>query len=162
MDTARVYGNASTANNSGNQNESLGEGEGDETESLIPLLRKVKEAHPEANAVSAGAILSTYQRTRIEDVAARLHLVPLAWLWQYPILPPPAERRDASALSTNVADAGLLEDMAAINCSARIIKVASGGLDESFLWEDVSSTSSATRGRIIKAMRRFAEADAGV
>ncbi|EYE92249.1 diphthine--ammonia ligase family protein [Aspergillus ruber CBS 135680] len=161
VDTARVYGNASTANNSGNQNESLGEGEGDETESLIPLLRKVKEAHPEANAVSAGAILSTYQRTRIEDVAARLHLVPLAWLWQYPILPPPAERRDASALSTNVADAGLLEDMAAINCSARIIKVASGGLDESFLWEDVSSTSSATRGRIIKAMRRFAEADAG-
>ena len=164
VDTARVYRNTASAHstNSGNQNESAGEREEDETESLIPLLRRVKEAHPEANAVSAGAILSTYQRTRIEDVAARLHLVPLAWLWQYPILPPPAERKETSAMSANIADAGLLEDMAAIGCSARIIKVASGGLDDTFLWEDVSSASSAvTRGRFVMAMWRFADADAG-
>ncbi|CAG5183921.1 uncharacterized protein ALTATR162_LOCUS10820 [Alternaria atra] len=37
--------------------------EQDETEDLVPLLRRVLEAHPEANAVSTGAILSTYQRT---------------------------------------------------------------------------------------------------
>ncbi|RAL16053.1 uncharacterized protein BO97DRAFT_431780 [Aspergillus homomorphus CBS 101889] len=94
----------------------------DETESLIPLLKRIMRAHPEANAVSAGAILSTYQRTRIENVAARLGLIPLAWLWQYPVLPDPRPT-----------DAGLLEDMAAAGCEARIIKVASGGLDEGFL-----------------------------
>ncbi|KAG2420887.1 hypothetical protein HFD88_000501 [Aspergillus terreus] len=120
----------------------------DETESLVPLLRRVMQAHPEANAVSAGAILSTYQRTRIENVAARLRLVPLAWLWQYPVLP-----RAVPALD---ADAGLLEDMAAAGCEARIIKVASGGLDESFLWGDVAGREGALRRRIGKAMRRFA------
>ncbi|KAF7170919.1 hypothetical protein CNMCM6106_005488 [Aspergillus hiratsukae] len=72
----------------------------DETESLVPLLRRIQAAHPEANAVSAGAILSTYQRTRIENVAARLGLVPLAWLWQYPVLPAPVERRAVSAVSS--------------------------------------------------------------
>ncbi|KAF4205759.1 hypothetical protein CNMCM5878_006552 [Aspergillus fumigatiaffinis] len=111
----------------------------DETESLVPLLRRIQAAHPEANAVSAGAILSTYQRTRIENVASRLGLVPLAWLWQYPALPAPAERSALSAVSSVVGDAGLLEDMAACGCEARIIKVASGGLDEGFLWGDVSS-----------------------
>jgi diphthine-ammonia ligase len=46
--------------------------EDDETESLIPLLQRIKDEHPGANAVSTGAILSTYQRTRIESVAIRL------------------------------------------------------------------------------------------
>lgn len=156
VDTSRVYRNDYSAQDKPEQEE-----EEDETESLIPLLQKVKEAHPEANAVSAGAILSTYQRTRIENVASRLQLTPVAWLWQYPILPPPAERKEASAISANIADAGLLEDMAAVGCEVRIIKVASGGLDEGFLWEDVSASSSATRRRIVKAMRRFADADAG-
>ncbi|GFF22149.1 diphthine--ammonia ligase [Aspergillus udagawae] len=128
----------------------------DETESLVPLLRRVQAAHPEANAVSAGAILSTYQRTRIENVAARLGLVPLAWLWQYPVLPAPAERRAASTVSSVVGDAGLLEDMAACGCEARIIKVASGGLDEGFLWGDLSSADGALRRRIVNGMKRFA------
>ncbi|PYH40489.1 putative phosphatidate cytidylyltransferase [Aspergillus saccharolyticus JOP 1030-1] len=124
------------------------EPEEDETESLIPLLRRIMQAHPEANAVSAGAILSTYQRTRIENVAARLGLVPLAWLWQYPLLP---DRRRAP-------EAGLLEDMAAAGCEARIIKVASGGLDEGFLWGDVAAADGRVRARIVKGMRRFADA----
>ncbi|KAJ5733257.1 hypothetical protein N7533_013704 [Penicillium manginii] len=126
----------------------------DETESLVPLLRRIMSAHPEANAVSAGAILSTYQRTRIENVAGRLGLIPLAWLWNYPTLPAPAER-DAD-LGT-VREAGLLEDMAAAGCDARIIKVASGGLDDGFLWENVSG-GRAFRRRVVKAMSRFAEA----
>ena len=126
-------------------------GEEDETESLIPLLQRIKTAHPEADAISAGAILSTYQRTRVESVAGRLGLTPLAWLWMYPFLPAPVERAGVST------EAGLLEDMAAAGCSARIIKVASGGLDEGVLWGDVSdSTGGATlRGRIVKAMGRF-------
>lgn len=60
----------------------------DETESLIPLLREAMARHPEANAVSSGPILSSYQRTRVESVASRLGLTPLAYLWQYSYLPP--------------------------------------------------------------------------
>ncbi|KAL9042063.1 MAG: hypothetical protein Q9214_003897 [Letrouitia sp. 1 TL-2023] len=98
----------------------------DETESLCTLLRRVKAEHPSVDAVSSGAILSTYQRTRIESVALRLGLVPLAYLWQYPELPTPVARKG-----------GLLEDMAAVGLDAKIVKVASGGLSEDLLWENV-------------------------
>ncbi|KAI4133422.1 MAG: hypothetical protein LQ338_000158 [Usnochroma carphineum] len=114
----------------------------DETESMIILLNRIKTDFPEANAVCSGAILSTYQRTRIESVALRLGLVPLAYLWQYPQLPTPKPRKE-----------GLLEDMSAVGLDARIIKVASGGLDEDLLWENVCTGS--TRKRISKAIKRF-------
>lgn len=117
----------------------------DETESLVPLLRKVMAAHPEVNAVSTGAILSDYQRTRVESVALRLGLVPLSYLWQYPHLPPGTPT-------------SLLEDMAAVGQDARIIKVASGGMDESFLWQNVADYR--TKTRLVKAAQRFgAEGD---
>lgn len=120
----------------------------DETESMVPLLRSVIEQHPEANAVSAGAILSTYQRTRVESVALRLGLTPLAYLWKYPILPGPSlAAKD---------DAQLLLDMAAAGLDPRIIKVASGGLDESFLWENVASARGVMR--LKKAMGKFGSA----
>lgn len=112
----------------------------DETESLLPLLRKVKAAHPEINAVSTGAILSDYQRTRVESVAVRLGLTPLSYLWQYPFLPPYSET-------------SLLDDMCAVGQDARIIKVASGGLDESFLWENVANMR--TKAQLVRAMQRF-------
>ena len=35
-----------------------------------------------AEAVSVGAILSDYQRVRVEGVCARLNLVSLAFLWR--------------------------------------------------------------------------------
>ncbi|KLU87659.1 meiotically up-regulated 71 protein [Magnaporthiopsis poae ATCC 64411] len=130
-------------------------GDDDETESMVPLLKAVMEAHPEANAVCAGAILSTYQRTRVESVAVRLGLVPLAFLWKYPILPsrPP--------LSGYEDDDGarLLRDMAAAGLEARVVKVASGGLDESFLWENVASQRGVAR--LTRAMAMFA-AESGV
>jgi diphthine-ammonia ligase len=97
-------------------------------------------AHPEVNAVSTGAILSDYQRTRVESVAIRLGLVPLSYLWQYPFLPPYTET-------------SLLDDMAAAGQDARIIKVASGGLDDGFLWENVASYR--TKTRLVRAMERF-------
>ncbi|PGH27990.1 hypothetical protein AJ80_00245 [Polytolypa hystricis UAMH7299] len=125
------------------------EEEEDEIESLIPLLRHIMARHPTANAVSAGAILSTYQRTRIENVAARLDLVSLAWLWMYPYLPPPAERASSPTV------AGLLEDMAACGCEARIIKIASGGLDVDVLWGDVAGSNGAVRRQVIKGLSRF-------
>ena len=114
--------------------------EQDETEDLVPLLRGIMAAHPEANALSSGAILSTYQRTRVESVALRLGLVPLSYLWQYPVLPPYTQ-------------SSLLHDMAAVGQEAIIIKTASGGLDESFLGFDVASQR--TIGRLGKAVARF-------
>lgn len=118
----------------------------DETESLIPLLRRVMAAHPTANALSTGAILSSYQRTRVESVAIRLGLVPLSYLWQYPYLPP--------GLQTS-----LLGDMAAVGQDARIIKVASGGLDERFLWGNVAD--KALKMRLVRAMGRFGGSEGG-
>lgn len=118
----------------------------DETESLVPLLQKVIAAHPEVNAVSTGAILSDYQRTRVENVAIRLGLTPLSYLWQWPNLPPHTQ-------ST------LLEDMAAVGQDSRIVKVASGGLDETFLWENVANPR--TIARLTKAASRFGAADDG-
>ncbi|KAI1007959.1 hypothetical protein K3495_g274 [Podosphaera aphanis] len=120
----------------------------DETESLTTLLHRIKVEHPTANAVSTGAILSTYQRTRIEAVASRLGLAALAYLWQYPLLPPGTSQ-------------SLLEDMSRVGLDARVVKVASGGLDEGFLWQSVASRQ--TRARLQSAMARFSdEADGAV
>ncbi|KAK6063481.1 ATP-binding endoribonuclease [Seiridium cupressi] len=140
----------------------------DETESLVPLLRAVMVAHPEANALCTGAILSTYQRTRIESVALRLGLVPLAYLWQYPVLPnlePPAPSSAPADPPSTISgghrggsnddsdDAQLLRDMGAVGLEARIVKVASAGLEEDFLWDNVASEQSITR--VKRALRRF-------
>ena len=118
---------------------------GDETEDLLQLLQDVLKSQPDVNAVSSGAILSTYQRTRVESVALRLGLTPLAYLWQYPALPPPSERTDSLT--------GLLDDMAAAKCDARIIKIASGGMKENLLWSSV--TDPRTKTRLVSGMAPF-------
>ncbi|KIV77922.1 hypothetical protein PV11_09694 [Exophiala sideris] len=121
------------------------EGPLDETEDLIPLLQEVIRKHPEANAVCSGAILSTYQRTRVESVAVRLGLIPLSYLWQYPALPPPPDRADSLT--------GLLEDMHHAGCDARIIKIASGGIKESLLWANLADQR--TQSRLLTGLRPF-------
>ncbi|KAG8169341.1 hypothetical protein KVR01_000086 [Diaporthe batatas] len=121
----------------------------DEVESMLQLLERIKAAHPEANAVSAGAILSTYQRTRVESVATRLGLTPLAYLWKYPALP----AQPSTAAGRGEDEAQLLYDMGSAGLDARIIKVASGALNESFLWENVASAKGATRLKV--AASRF-------
>ena len=80
----------------------------DETEDLLRLLKTVTEAHPEIEAVSVGAILSNYQRARVENVCGRLGLTCLAYLWQ----------RDQKELLTEMIHAGL---------TAVVIKVAAIG-----------------------------------
>eukprot|EP00755_Sulcionema_specki_P016322 Sspe_Gene.10274::Locus_3432_Transcript_1_1_Confidence_1.000_Length_2418::g.10274::m.10274/K06927/DPH6; diphthine-ammonia ligase len=55
---------------------------GDEVEELAVLLEKVKSAFPDVGAVCTGAILSNYQRLRVETVCFRLGLVSLGYLWQ--------------------------------------------------------------------------------
>ncbi|KAK8082300.1 hypothetical protein PG996_001081 [Apiospora saccharicola] len=124
----------------------------DETESLIPLLRSVIAAHPEANAVCTGAILSTYQRTRVESVAMRLGLIPLGYLWQYPVLPP-APGSVEQGPHSQPDDAQLLREMESAGLEARIVKVASAGLDEDFLWENVASEKSIQR--VKRVLRKF-------
>ncbi|WFD33191.1 diphthine--ammonia ligase [Malassezia cuniculi] len=85
----------------------------DETEDLFRLLLHVKHMHPDVEAVSVGAILSNYQRVRVEHVALRpeLNLVPLAFLWQ----------RNQSSLLAEMVSSGLV---------AILIKVAGIGLTQ--------------------------------
>ncbi|KIX06942.1 uncharacterized protein Z518_04918 [Rhinocladiella mackenziei CBS 650.93] len=122
----------------------------DETENLVPLLQEVMRNHPEANAVCSGAILSTYQRTRVESIAIRLGLTPLAYLWQYPALPPPTPN-DSDGRGDSLT--GLLDDMAAAGCDARIIKIASGGIRESLLWTNVADAR--VQLRLVSGLRPF-------
>lgn len=85
----------------------------DETEDLYHLLREVKAHHPDIEGVSVGAILSNYQRVRVEHVALRpdIQMQPLAYLWQ---------RNQTS----------LLHEMNASGLDAIVIKVAGIGLGE--------------------------------
>ncbi|KAJ6598927.1 hypothetical protein DFH09DRAFT_18918 [Mycena vulgaris] len=82
---------------------------GDETEDLYALLSTVKSHHPDIEGVSVGAILSNYQRVRVEHVCRRLSLTPLCYLWQ----------RDQGELMTEMIAAGM---------EAILIKVAGIGL----------------------------------
>ncbi|KAF9316151.1 ATP binding domain 4 [Podila horticola] len=94
------------------------ETEMDETEDLYELLHTVKEKHPDLQAVSVGAILSNYQRIRVENVCARLGLVALAYLWQ----------RDQEELLHEMAQAGV---------NAVLIKIAAMGLKKQHLGQSI-------------------------
>ncbi|KAI7828622.1 hypothetical protein BC939DRAFT_443424 [Gamsiella multidivaricata] len=90
----------------------------DETEDLFELLKRVKDVHPDLQAVSVGAILSNYQRIRVESVCARLGLVALAYLWQ----------RNQEELLQEMAQAGI---------NAILIKVAAIGLKRQHLGRSI-------------------------
>ncbi|KAF9653401.1 hypothetical protein BDM02DRAFT_3135608 [Thelephora ganbajun] len=92
---------------------------GDETEDLFDLLSTVKVRHPDVQGVSVGAILSSYQRVRIEHVCRRLGLTVLAYLWQ----------REQDELLQEMIDVGLV---------AVFIKVAGIGLTEKHLGKTLS------------------------
>ncbi|XP_063804128.1 diphthine--ammonia ligase isoform X2 [Pseudophryne corroboree] len=83
--------------------------EGDEVEDLYHLLKLVKEKEA-VDSVSVGAILSDYQRVRVENVCQRLSLQPLAFLWR---------RRQED----------LLDEIISSGVQAILIKVAAIGLD---------------------------------
>ncbi|XP_075783129.1 diphthine--ammonia ligase isoform X3 [Pelodiscus sinensis] len=83
--------------------------EGDEVEDLYHLLKLVKDKEA-VEGVSVGAILSDYQRVRVENVCKRLNLQSLAYLW----------RRNQEVL---------LKEMISSHIQAIIIKVAAFGLD---------------------------------
>ena len=81
----------------------------DEVEDLFLLLQDVKTKMPHVTAVASGAILSNYQRIRIEHVCTRLGLTSLSYLWQ----------RDQSEL---------LQEMVVSNVGAILVKTAGMGL----------------------------------
>eukprot|EP00767_Chilomastix_cuspidata_P002684 gnl/Chilomastix_cuspidata/2803.p2 GENE.gnl/Chilomastix_cuspidata/2803~~gnl/Chilomastix_cuspidata/2803.p2 ORF type:complete len:582 (+),score=278.42 gnl/Chilomastix_cuspidata/2803:378-2123(+) len=87
--------------------------DGDEVEDLFQLLKSVRFHFPDVQAVVSGAVLSNYQRIRVESVCARVGLVSLAPLWQ----------RDQATL--------LREINASVD--AIIVKVAGMGLKTAFL-----------------------------
>ena len=96
----------------------------DEIEDLLELLKEAKKQMPEIEAVNAGAILSSYQRTRVEDVCSRLGLVVLSYLWQ----------RDQRELMTEMCSMSKhSSEPAAQKMDARIIKTAAVGLDDRHL-----------------------------
>lgn len=82
----------------------------DEVEDLYELIKMVKDRHPDLEAVSSGAIFSTYQKNRVENICDRLGLVSLAYLWE----------REQKALITDMIESGL---------EAILIKVATYGLN---------------------------------
>lgn len=110
-----------------------GIGSRDETEDLVPLLKYVLERHPTAKAISTGAILSTYQRTRIESVCERLGLTSLSYLWQ---------RKQEE----------ILEEMNNVGLDARVVKVAAVGLEpEKWIWRNVADVRNR---RLLEGLQR--------
>ncbi|CAG9856277.1 unnamed protein product [Phyllotreta striolata] len=91
----------------------------DEVEDLYILLEQIKK-DVEYDAVSVGAILSDYQRIRVENVCIRLGLLPLAYLWQ---------RNQIE----------LLDEMIKCEVDAILIKVATLGLETKHLGRSLSS-----------------------
>ncbi|XP_076639743.1 uncharacterized protein LOC143351759 [Colletes latitarsis] len=96
--------------------------ENDEVEDLFRLLTKVKEKE-NIEAVSSGAILSDYQRIRVENVCSRLGLVSLSYLWR-------REQDD------------LLKEMIESSVNAVLIKVAALGLEPRHLGKSISEMQS--------------------
>ncbi|OZC12565.1 putative ATPase [Onchocerca flexuosa] len=86
----------------------------DEVEDLYELLAFVKQKHPDIEAVSSGAILSNYQKNRIQNVCQRLNLESLTYLW-------------------NADQALLFDEIISSGVEAIIVKVAALGLSSKHL-----------------------------
>lgn len=104
--------------------------EKDEVEDLYRILKRVKEELETKNGytvdgISSGAILSTYQKNRVENICKRLNMESLAYLWE----------RNQPELLQDMIDSGL---------EAILIKVACMGL-----------VPQKHLGKTIKEMRPF-------
>ncbi|EAK87667.1 MJ050-like PP-loop ATpase [Cryptosporidium parvum Iowa II] len=93
--------------------------QGDEVEDLFELLKNVKEKFPDIQGVSCGAVMSNYQRNRLEEVCHRLRLQSFCFMWMLP----------EHALLNSIIESGL---------RSMIVKVASFGLNGSFLGRMIS------------------------
>ncbi|KAI6241276.1 Diphthine--ammonia ligase [Aphelenchoides fujianensis] len=104
----------------------------DEVEDLYYLLNTVKLQNPDIEGVSVGAILSSYQKDRVENVCRRLGLTPLCYLWQ----------KDQLELYDDMIHAGI---------DAIIIKVAAAGLTSKHL----GMTLKEARDSLLEANKKF-------
>lgn len=91
----------------------------DEVENLYELLKDVKEQYPDVQAVSSGAILSNYQKNRVEDICNRLGLISFAPLWE----------RDQKEL---------VQEMVDNKMDAILVRVATEGLKKEHLGKTIS------------------------
>lgn len=101
--------------------------EGDEIEDLFQLLSDVQKENPDIKGVSVGTILSSYQRTRVEDVCSRLGLIVLSYLWQRDQL---QLMQEMCQMSKSDSENSTLNDS---RLDARLIKVAAIGLTQNQL-----------------------------
>ncbi len=98
----------------------------DETEDLYRLIKRIVVINPQIKGVSVGAIMSNYQRIRVEHVANRLGLTCLAYLWN----------RDQDTL---------LDEMIHHGMHAILIKVAAIGLKKEHLGKSLQDMQPVLR-----------------
>jgi len=96
----------------------------DEVEDLFQLLSDIKK-DISFDGISVGAILSTYQKVRVEDVCKRLDIEMLAPIW-------------------GLDQTSLLKDMIESNINAILVKVAVIGL-ETNIWDKYCTNGSRFR-----------------
>ena len=112
---------------------------GDEVEDLRALLAAVVDATPGVRAVTAGAILSDYQRLRVEAVCADLGLVSLAYMWRQP-------------------QPRVLDLICASGVDAVLVKVAAMGLDPA---RHLGASLASLRATLLRVEREFGSHCAG-
>ncbi|KAI5148890.1 diphthine-ammonia ligase [Enteropsectra breve] len=95
---------------------------GDEVEDLFRALQSVIKQGVVFEAICSGAILSSYQKNRVENVCSRLSLQSMTPLWQ-------SEQRS------------LLKEMISYGLEARIVKIASPLLGRKCIGMDISEIS---------------------
>lgn len=99
----------------------------DEVEQLYCLLNDIRNTHGvDFDAVSVGAIASSYQKSRVENICKRLNLKMLAYLWN--------EDQDS-----------LLQSMIDNNFNAILIKVACMGLKKEHVGLSIKSMQECLR-----------------
>ncbi|KAK6588283.1 MJ050-like PP-loop ATpase [Cryptosporidium xiaoi] len=102
-----------------NQNIDYRNTEGDEVEDLYLILKTIQETYPDVGGISCGAVMSNYQRNRLEEVAYRLNLNSYCFMWMLP-------------------EYALLKSIVDSNLRSMIVKVASFGLGENYIGKFVS------------------------
>lgn len=99
----------------------------DEVEQLFQLLHDIRHKHKiDFNAVSVGAIASSYQKSRVEDICRRLDIDMLAYMWG----------QDQHSLLQQMIDAGF---------NAILIKVACLGLSDKHIGKTLKEMQTELR-----------------
>jgi diphthine-ammonia ligase len=106
--------------------------ESDEVEDLFLLLKELKERFPDAEGVSSGAIHSTYQKNRVEEICSRLGMQSIAYLWG----------REQVVL---------LDEMIASGLQAILIKTAVAGLGR----PDLGKSLAEMRGKLFTLKQKY-------